>query len=126
MSTNTNTNSHLSIFGEEVKKYESILTSKTAAIIYVDEHLGRVDYDELDKLDEGALEKLIKSSIPGSLLRREATERCIKKVMEYKGIPKGSQMANTIFYRVEQLVNDDSEIKKLVMKMRWKFFGLLD
>ena len=125
MSTNTK-NHHLSIFGEEVKKYEAVLTSKTAAIIYVDEHLGRVDYEELDQLDEEALEKLIKSSIPGSLLRREATERCIKKVMEYKGIQNGSAMGNMVFYRVEQLVNDDPEIKKLVMKMRWEFFGLLD
>lgn len=121
-----NTATKISIFGEEIKKYEQILKSKTAAIIYIDEHLERIDYEELDHLDEESLEKLIKSSIPGSLLRREATERCIKKILDYKDIKKGSSMANMVFYRIEQMVNDDAEIKRMVMKLRWEFFGLLD
>ena len=120
-----NTATKISIFGEEVKKYEQILKSKTAAIIYIDEHLERIDYEELDKLDEKALEKLIESSVPGSLLRKEAVERCIKKVLDYKDIKLGSPMANMVFYRIEQLVNDDAETKKMVMQLRWKFFGLI-
>ncbi|MBP6879459.1 MAG: hypothetical protein KBF62_01835 [Candidatus Pacebacteria bacterium] len=120
-----NTATKISIFGEEVRKYEAILTSKTAAIIFVDEHLERIDYEELDKLDEKALEKLIESSVPGSLLRKEAVERCIKKVLDYKDIKLGSPMANMVFYRIEQLVNDDAETKKMVMQLRWKFFGLI-
>ena len=35
-------------------------------------------------------------------------------------------MANMVFYRIEQMVNDDAEIKRMVMKLRWEFFGLLD
>lgn len=122
---NNKQNIHLSIFGKEVAEYEKILTSKTAAIIFVDEHLERIDYEELDQLDAEALQKLIKSSIPGSLLRREATERCINKILDYKDIKPRSTMANTVFYRIEEIVNDDATTKKFVMELRWKFFGLI-
>lgn len=120
-----NTATKISIFGEEVKKIKDILTSTTAAIIFIDsQNPLYMDYEELKNLDEGSLEKLIRSSIPGSRLRKEAAKSCIYKILEYQGIKEGP-MANTAFFRVEQMVTDDAVTKKFVMELRWKFFGLI-
>lgn len=116
----------ISIFGKEVEKIKDVLTSRTAAIIFLDtQNPLYVDYDELAKLDEEALEKLIRSSIPGSRLRKEAAHQCIKKILEYKDIKEGSTSANMVFYRVEQMVTDDAVTKKFVMELRWKYLGLI-